>query len=141
MEELVVFNIIYFLFSFFLIYPPTELQLLGFSIPTLFSSYLGSEQLCFIHYHIIRICLTIQIHSLLPLGYYLFMALSMPDLNLFNISELSIIWKIYLMFSVLFAAGLLTLIFYWKMNEYSNHPIVAKLKTLSQTNNWKQLAN
>ena len=144
MEELVFYNLVYFLFAFFLIYPPTEVQLVGFSIPSLFASVLGSEELFFVHYQISRISLTIIIHSLLPLGYYLFMGLSVADLNLFNLHEASIFWRVYLLFSVSFAVGLITLVYFWKLGEFENHPIATYLrKTLppSSTSSWKSVAN
>jgi hypothetical protein len=141
MEDLVFYNIAYFLFAFFLVYPPSEVQLVGFSIPTLFASYLGSEQLVFIHYQIARICLTIFIHSLLPLGYYIFMGLTSPNLNLFDLTNLNIYWKIYLLFSISFAIGLITLVYYWKQENFKNHPIAVYLQKVEPSQNWKQTAN
>lgn len=67
-EDIVYITIFYFLFSFILIYPPTEIVTLGFTIQAIFSSYLGSEQMFFIEYHIKRILLQIVIHSFMPLG-------------------------------------------------------------------------
>lgn len=113
MEELVFYNLIYFLVSFFLIYPPQEVQSVGLTLPTLFSSWLGSEELYFVHYHIVRTSLTIIVHSLLPLGYYLYMAFCMPELNLFPLNEAKQIWQIYFMLSLSIALGLSTLVYYW----------------------------
>jgi hypothetical protein len=68
MEDVVFVIVFYFLFAFSLIYPPNEIVSLGFSIPTLFSTILGSEDLYFVFHHIARISLTACIHSFLPLG-------------------------------------------------------------------------
>lgn len=141
MNDIVFYNLIYFLASFFLVYPPTEVQLIGFSIPTLFSSVLGSEQLCFIHYQITRICVTVLVHSAIPLGYYLFIGLAVPELDLFSIQEVSIYWQCYLLFSISFTIGLCTLVYYWSMNDFVNHPVSVKLKAMSNAANWNQVAN
>lgn len=116
MEHLIFLNLVYFLFAFFLIYPPNELISLGFSIPTLASSMLGSEQMHFIHYHMTRILITVTIHSILPIGYFLYIGFFSEDLNLFDLAELNLAWRLYLGFSILFAIGLLTLVYYWKVD-------------------------
>lgn len=115
MEQLIFLNLVYFLFSFFMIYPPNELISLGFSIPTLFSFWLGSEQMHFIHYHMVRILITVAIHSLLPLGYFIFIGTFDERSRLFQLMSLNPPWKIYLSFSILFAMGLLTLVYFWKV--------------------------
>ncbi|CAF1033404.1 unnamed protein product, partial [Brachionus calyciflorus] len=113
----------------------------GFSIPTLFSSILGSEELYFVHYHIIRICITVLIHSFLPIGYYIFIGLCLPELSLFNFNSLNLYWSIYLTFSVLFFIGICTFVYFWYMNSFECHPIVKQLKKFSQINSWKHVAN
>lgn len=113
MEDLFLYNIIYALIAFFLIYPPQEIQSAGLSLPTLLGPLLGSEQLCFVHYHLMRISLTIIVHSLLPLGYYIFIGFNLPHLNLFSLGETSQLWRAYLSLSVLFAIGIITLVYYW----------------------------
>ena len=149
MEEIFIANIVYFLFAFFTIYPSTEIVSAGFTIPALFSSLLGSEQLYFIHYHIVRTCLTIAVHSLLPLGYYIFMGLCVPSLKLFSF-ECSIFWRIYLTFSFIFAVALLSLVYKWRENYYINHPLCKELKKLATNSTtvlaspdsaWKSVAN
>lgn len=132
MDYFIYLNIVYFLFAFFLIYPPNEIISLGFSIPTLFSSMLGSEQMHFIHYHMVRILITISIHSLLPLGYYLFIGFFSETSHLFDIGSISSFWRIYLSLSILFAVTVLTLVYYWKMNNFCNHPVGIKLCNLSR---------
>ena len=147
-SEIVVANIIYFLFAFFLIFPSNEVISSGFTIPSLFSSILGSEHLYFIHHHIIRTCLTICIHSILPLGYYIFIGIFVPSFRLFSL-ECSIYWKIYLSASILFATTLLLMVHTWSRDNYARHPICKQLKKLANlptnitnTNSvWKAIAN
>jgi hypothetical protein len=144
-EDFILYNLLYFLFAFFLIFPPNEVIQLGFSIPTLFESFLGTERIYFIHYHMTRISLTIFIHSLIPIGYYFFIGLFLNELKLFNFVNLPIYWSIYLSFSILFPIGISTLIYFWSLNDYKNHPISVKLRRISSfpnvANSWKLVAN
>ncbi len=144
-EEFIFYNLLYLLFAFFLIFPPNEVIQLGFSIPSLFESFLGSERLYVIHYHMTRISLTIFIHSLIPIGYYLFIGLFLNELNLFDFVNLSTYWSIYLSFSILLPIGISTLVYFWSFNDYENHPIAVKLRKISSfpniPNAWKLVAN
>ncbi len=67
-ENITYITLFYFLFSFILIHPPTEIVSLGFTLQTIFSTYLGSEQLYFVEYHVKRILLQLAVHSFIPLG-------------------------------------------------------------------------
>lgn len=67
--ETLIYTLLYLMFSACVIYPPIEFISSGVTIPTLFSSLLGSESEQFIVYHIKRSILTLFIYSLLPLGY------------------------------------------------------------------------
>lgn len=140
MEDFILQSLVYFLISFFLIHPPQEVQSAGFSIPSLFSSLLGSEESFFIHYHIVRISITIAIHSLIPLGYFLVIGFFQPELRLFEIINLNYLWKIYFSISVLIAIGLVTLVFYWYMSSFDNHPIARQLEKFSSNGQWKPIA-
>ncbi len=115
----------------------------GLSIPNLFSSILGSEHLFFIHYHIIRTLVTVSVHACLPIGYYIFMGLFSSELRLFHLNEINIYWKIYLNFSILFTVLLFSIVYYWKVNSFVNHPIVLKLKKYTSNNSttWNTIAN
>ena len=143
-EDIVFVTIFYFLYSFILIYPPTEIVTLGFTIQSIFSSSLGSEQMFFIEYHIKRILLQIVIHSFIPLGYFLMLGFYVPNLEMFNFVNLNIYWKVYLNFSILLPVTLLTLVYYWYTNNYENNFIVSNLKTLAASENdisWRVLVN
>jgi hypothetical protein len=131
MEDLVIFNIIYFLIAFFLVFPPDELQSIGLTIPSLFSSYLGNEHSDFVYFHIKRINLTLVVHGFIPLGYYLFIGFYLPRLNLFDFAHLDVFSKLYLSISICVAIAASTLAYYWTTNDYSNNPILKKLASIA----------
>lgn len=128
-----------------MIYPPNEVISMGFSIPTLFASFLGSEQMHFIHYHMIRILITIAIHSFLPLGYYLFIGAFHDHSDLLDFfDEFNNYNKFYLAVATSFALGLITLVYYWKIDNFTNHPVAVNLRKLSSSNTgqtWQQIAS
>lgn len=66
-----VFTLFYFIFSIGLIYPSTEFISAGVTIPHIFQNLLGNEHETFIAYHIKKSYVTLQVYSLLPLGYIL----------------------------------------------------------------------
>lgn len=151
------------LLAIILIYPPNEMVQLGFTIQTIFSRLLGSEEMFFVEYHVRRVLLTVFIHSFIPLGacnsfssynpfisnkslilgYYLLLGFYVPQMNLFNLRMLSISWQIYLYASSLLALTLTTLCYYWYMNNYEYNPIVKKLKLIASKEensvNWKTI--
>ncbi|XP_026745061.1 E3 ubiquitin-protein ligase TM129-like [Trichoplusia ni] len=69
----VLLTLLYLLLSMCVVYPPNEFISAGFTIAQLFESFLGSENMNFIGYHMKRTTITALIHSALPLGYIVFM--------------------------------------------------------------------
>lgn len=69
MSEEVIFTLFYIILSVCIIYPPVEFVSAGFTIPSIFSRVLGSEDINFITYHIKRTVVTLGVYSILPLGY------------------------------------------------------------------------
>ena len=139
LEDLLLLNFLYALGSFFLVYPPNEVIQIGLTIPNLFSTLLGSEQSSFVNYHIRRTSLTVLIHSVLPLGYYVFLACNFPEFQLFEYANLSVFWSVYLSASTLILVGLCTVVYYWSANGFVNHPISTQL---SDSNGyWKAIAD
>ncbi|KAI8439874.1 hypothetical protein MSG28_001342 [Choristoneura fumiferana] len=65
----ILITLAYLLFTICVIYPPTEFVSAGFTIAQLFDSYLGSENVNFMGYHMKKITITALVHSALPLGY------------------------------------------------------------------------
>lgn len=62
------FTLAYVVLSFCFVFTPNEFRSAGLTIQNLFSSWLGSEDVGFIQYHIRRTSITIVVHSALPLG-------------------------------------------------------------------------
>lgn len=129
----VLITLFYILFTACLIYPPIEFVSAGFTIAQLFDSYLGSENVNFIEYHMRRTALTFFIHSFLPLGYVI--CLRLGGVN----NE----WILY--------AGIITAIVpllaiakinnWWFMNK-REHPIARALAPYAPENgDWKNVAS
>lgn len=71
MEEIViVFTLAYLLVSLCFVAPPREFVSAGLTVQNILSSYLGSEDMDFVGYHLKRTTATLLLHSLLPLGKY-----------------------------------------------------------------------
>ncbi|XP_030595299.1 E3 ubiquitin-protein ligase TM129 isoform X3 [Archocentrus centrarchus] len=83
------FTLAYIVFSFCFVFTPNEFRSAGLTIQNLFSSWLGSEDVGFIQYHVRRTSITILVHSALPLGYYMGMCIAAPEKNLGNIYQVT----------------------------------------------------
>lgn len=125
-EEEIGFNILYLLLLFGVIYPPYEFVSAGFTIENLFSEYLGSESILFVNYHINRSCLMMLIHSVIPIIYfiiyYLYFGID------FSGSILKHFWYLLMMLAMFLPFFAMALIFYYKQNDWENHPIPKILK-------------
>lgn len=62
------FTFAYIVFSFCFVFTPNEFRSAGLTIQNLFWSWLGSEDVGFIQYHVRRTSITVLVHSALPLG-------------------------------------------------------------------------
>ncbi|XP_011662403.1 E3 ubiquitin-protein ligase TM129-like [Strongylocentrotus purpuratus] len=122
-----VFTLVYMLLSACLVVPPSEFRSAGLTIQNLLSSWLGSEELHFVQYHIKRTTATIIFHTLIPLGYYIGFGLVCPEYNLFQPWKVSSIWLAYLITSVLVTIIALVIAYYWSRKHWSNHPVSATL--------------
>lgn len=67
-DLVVLYSLGYVLFAVCLVAPPTEFVSAGLTVQTVLSSFLGSEQMNFVGYHIRRTTATMIVHSLIPLG-------------------------------------------------------------------------
>lgn len=117
------FSLAYWAFSLCFVFTPTEFRSAGLTVQNLFSSWLGSEDLGFIQYHVRRSSLTVLVHSALPLGYYLGMCIAAPEKNLGSIHQVSEGWRTFLLLSVLLQLSSWVLVIYWSRRRWSNHPI------------------
>ena len=64
------YSLMYGFFCLCFVAPPTEFVSAGLTVQHIFSSFLGSEEMTFIEFHIKKTTVTAFVHSLLPLGKY-----------------------------------------------------------------------
>ncbi|VDN59413.1 unnamed protein product [Dracunculus medinensis] len=66
MQEIIIYTILYLLFSICIIFPPIEFISAGFTVSSIFSFLLGEERFDFVGYQLRRTIITSFIHSCLP---------------------------------------------------------------------------
>ena len=141
-QPAIAFSLFYWLISFCFVVSPTEFQTAGITIQCLFNRWLGSESIDFTSYHIRRTTITAIFHGFIPLGYFIGMTfVGGSGLELFELSEWAIHfgWQLYFYFAVVVFIGCLTLVCYWRINDWENHPIVYSLMMHSEQQ-WKNTA-
>ncbi|XP_061757518.1 E3 ubiquitin-protein ligase TM129 isoform X1 [Nerophis ophidion] len=136
------FTLAYTVFSLCFVFTPNEFRSAGLTIQNLFSSWLGSEDVGFVQYHVRRSSLTLLVHSALPLGYYLGMCIAAPEKHLTYVHLVSDNWRMFLSLSVCLLLGSWTLIFYWSRHHWYNHPMSRALQAHVQPphSNWGSVA-
>lgn len=67
---MIVLTLAYLLVSLCFVAPPREFVSAGLTVQNILSSYLGSEDMDFVGYHLKRTTATPLLHSLLPIGKY-----------------------------------------------------------------------
>lgn len=97
----------------------------------MFASYLGSESVLFVQYHINRSCLTLLIHSVIPVIYFMIYFLYF-DLS-FGDSVLQYFWILLIVLSVILPFAVLAMIYRYKTNNFENHPIPRILSKYSNS--------
>lgn len=126
-------------------YPFYFLIFLGFTVENIFSKYLGSESILFIQYHINRSCLMIIIHSVIPVLYFLIYYLYFGGINLPDSLFVQFFWYSLIALAIFLPIAAIALIFYYKQNNWSNHPIAKILTKYSNTpeiaTSWHAVAN
>lgn len=100
----------------------------GFTIENLFSNYLGSEAILFVQYHINRSCLALLIHSVIPLVYFVIYYLYFDNMRFGEFVLLRYFWMFLTTLAVVLPFAVMCLIFYYKRNNWNNHPIPQILK-------------
>uniref|UniRef100_W5MYU1 Transmembrane protein 129, E3 ubiquitin protein ligase n=1 Tax=Lepisosteus oculatus TaxID=7918 RepID=W5MYU1_LEPOC len=138
----VTFSLAYVVFVVCFVLTPNEFRSAGVTVQNIFSGWLGSEDLGFVQYHIRRTSVTILVHSVLPLGYYLGMCLAAADKNLWRIHQASDEWRIYFAAAVSLPVISGMLVFYWSRNRWGKHPISKTLAAhaLPQSS-WRAVAS
>ncbi|XP_072252364.1 E3 ubiquitin-protein ligase TM129 [Leuresthes tenuis] len=123
------FTLAYIVFALCFIFTPNEFRAAGLTIQNVFASWLGSEDVGFIQYHLRRTSITILVHSALPLGYYLGMCIAAPEKNLGYIHQGSDGWRAFLLLSLCLQLASWMLVFYWSCCHWHNHPISKALQS------------
>lgn len=126
------FTLAYVVFAVCLVFTPNEFRAAGLTIQNVFSSWLGSEDIGFIEYHLRRTSLTVLIHSALPLGYYIGLCVAAPEKNLIYIEQVRDSWRVFLVLSVSLHMISWLLVIYWYCFHWRNHPICRTLKAHAQ---------
>ncbi|KAL2077251.1 hypothetical protein ACEWY4_026755 [Coilia grayii] len=136
------FTLAYLVLAFCFVFTPNEFRSAGLTVQNLFSTWLGSEDIGFVQYHIRRTTLTLVIHCSLPFGYYLGMSVAAPEKNLMNVYLASDEWQLY--FTVTIAVFLLScfVALYWSKNKWENHPISKTLASHALArSSWRAVAS
>lgn len=117
------FTLAYIVFCLCFVFTPNEFRSAGLTVQNLFSSWLGSEDVGFVQYHIRRSSVTLLVHSGLPLGYYLGMCVAAPEKRMEYVHQVSEGWKVFLLVAVSVHMACWTIVMYWSSGNWQNHPI------------------
>lgn len=126
-SEEFLYTLAYMLIAMCLVVPPTEFRSAGLTVQNVLSSWLGSEDLYFIHYHIKRVIATVLFHSFIPFGYLLGLSLISPHLNLLTPWLASPKWQAFLLVSFALPVLATALAAYWQRNKWRNHRVARTL--------------
>lgn len=138
-----VYHLIFLLFSFCIIYPPTEFVSIGLTINHIFGTLLGAEDIEFVQYHLRRTCFTLIAHTFLPFLYITFYYLKFDDVIEYdaNLFIQFMCWNSLVIFSLISPMIGIGCVYYWWRNDYERHPIVNNLrKYCNNDNNWERAA-
>lgn len=135
-----VFSLVFTLFAFGIVYPPTEFESIGLTINNVFSSLLGNIDREFVQYHLKRTCLTLFVHTLLPLLYVGCYYLKFGSLIEYDVEFYTkfILWNSFVIFAIILPVISSSIIYFWHKDGWANHPLVKNLKKYS--NRWHQAA-
>nr|XP_002164558.4 LOW QUALITY PROTEIN: E3 ubiquitin-protein ligase TM129 [Hydra vulgaris] len=133
------FSFVFLVVALCFVSPPKEFISIGFTVQNIFSSYLGSEAVDFVGYHMKRTTLTILVHSLIPLVYYISLGFLSPELHLFSFLNLSP-W-VQFFFLVSFSCALIgvVLFFVWTYPTSNYHPLARDLVKFGTP--WRSVAS
>uniref|UniRef100_A0A3P8TN06 Transmembrane protein 129, E3 ubiquitin protein ligase n=1 Tax=Amphiprion percula TaxID=161767 RepID=A0A3P8TN06_AMPPE len=134
------FTLAYIVFSLCFVFTPNEFRSAGLTIQNLFSSWLGSEDVGFIQYHVKRSSVTVLVHSALPLGTLNVGIYLSSVIVLFQ--QVSESWRTFLLLSLCLQLASWTLVIYWSRCHWHNHPISQALQAHVQSphSSWGSVA-
>lgn len=139
-----VYHCVFFIFSFGIVYPPTEFVSIGLTINHIFASFLASEEIEFVQYHLRRTCLTLIVHAFLPLLYISIYYLKFAVLLEYDAIDAPltfIVWNSVVLFGILAPIIATGLVFYWQRNNWDHHPIIGNLrKYCNADKQWERVA-
>ena len=98
----------------------------GLTVADLFSSWLGSEDVQFVDYHVRRTFATVIVHSLLPLGFFAGLLVVQGYRVLLALLN-SPPWVAVFALSILFPVFQLARVWSWRRNFWENHPLMKSL--------------
>ncbi|XP_026213972.1 E3 ubiquitin-protein ligase TM129 [Anabas testudineus] len=136
------FTLAYVVLSLCFVFTPNEFRSAGLTVQNLFSSWLGSEDVGFIQYHVRRTRITVLVHSALPLGYYMGMCIAAPEKNLGYIHQVTDGWRAFFLFALCLHLFSWMLVIYWSRSHWRNHPISRSLQAhvYPPHSNWGSVA-
>ncbi|XP_055315677.1 E3 ubiquitin-protein ligase TM129 [Sitodiplosis mosellana] len=125
-----VFSLVFALFAFGIIYPPTEFESIGLTINNIFGTFLGTIEIEFVQYQLRRTCLTLFIHTILPTLYCVCYHLKFGDLIEYDVRSFPkfILWNSFILFAIVLPIISAGIIYYWWKNNYAMHPIIQNLR-------------
>ncbi|XP_044536657.1 E3 ubiquitin-protein ligase TM129 isoform X1 [Gracilinanus agilis] len=123
----VTFTLAYIVFSVCFVFTPNEFHSAGLTVQNLLSGWLGIEDVAFVQYHLRRTTVTMLVHSLLPLGYYLGMCFAASEKQLYYFNQAPEGWKLFLLLSVSFPTITCTIAYYWSRKRWDRHPLARTL--------------
>ncbi|XP_026578356.1 E3 ubiquitin-protein ligase TM129 [Pseudonaja textilis] len=137
------FTLAYLVLAVCFVFPPSEFHLAGLTVQNLLGSWLGSEDVAFVEYHLRRGTVTLVAHAALPLGYYLGMCFAAPEKQLLTISQAPEPWKIFFAGALLLLVLAVTFAYYWSRDGWSRHPLVRTLSAFAVPPhaNWQAVAS
>lgn len=135
------FTIFYAVFVFCFVFPPSAFVNAGVTVSHIFGSYLGSEDLQFVQYHLKRTLTTVVVHSLLPLGYFAGIFVLGGVSQLLSLLQTPL-WLGFLYLSVVVPAVASVKVFFWWTNDWKSHPLVSSLKVYADGGrSWTDVAS
>ncbi|XP_022204166.2 transmembrane protein 129 [Nilaparvata lugens] len=140
-ESWCLFSLFYLLVTVCFVFRTKEFVSAGVTVESLLGSWITSEHENFILHHIQRTSLTLLVHSLLPLVYVSTLLFLIDDTPpwLFTSTYLGLTFAAL---SIITPTVVLTLLYSWTKDGYSNHPIARKMSVFCDTvTSWRTLSS
>lgn len=160
-ESEFVFHLLYFLFTYCVIYPPKEFIDIGLTTDQICAKILrlrsDDEERQFVQFHQRRTVRNAIIHSFIPFGYISMYTYYYSGGNGGNDEDYTapadytlsyFIWKILVILSLALPPVVAAISFYWSWNQWQRHPLSKSLVRYANNNNdgneqqgWTTVAN